>query len=144
VVATYFLSAYAKFVRFGHPHWLTGATFAWAVVRRGTFVVRPLLQHPLLLLLAQWGLFALETVTPVVLLLGRRGRIAAVVLLEGFHLMTEATIRINFVPLMVCLLVFLPLEDVAARVADLNRGAAGRLLAWHLRSPATERRSAVS
>ena len=118
VIATYFLSAYAKLVRFGHPHWVTGATFAWAVVRRGTFVVRPLLHHPLVLLLAQWGLFALETLTPIVLFLGRRGRIVAVVVLESFHLMTEATIRINFVPLMVCLLVFLPLEDVAGRIAD--------------------------
>jgi hypothetical protein len=118
VIATYFLSAYAKFVRFGHPHWLTGATFAWAVVRRGTFVVRPLLHHPLVLLFAQWGLFALETLSPIVLFLGRRGRIVAVVVLESFHLMTEATIRINFVPLMVCLLVFLPLEDVAGKVAD--------------------------
>jgi hypothetical protein len=75
VIATYFLSAYAKVVRFGHPHWLLGATFAWAVVRRGTFLVHPLLHHPLVLLFAQWGLFALECLTPIVLFLGRRGRI---------------------------------------------------------------------
>jgi hypothetical protein len=136
VIATYFLSAYAKVVRFGHPHWLVGATFAWAVVRRGTFLARPLLHHPWVLLLAQWGLFALETLSPVVLFLGRRARIAAVVLLEAFHVMTEATIRINFVPLMVCLLVFLPLEDLAAVLA-------GRLHSWHLsRSPG--RRSVAS
>jgi len=112
VIATYFLSAYAKVVRFGHPHWLLGATFAWAVVRRGTFIAQPLLDHPLVLLFAQWGLFTLECLTPVVLALGRRGRIVAVALLESFHLITEAAIRINFLPLMVCLLVFLPLEDV--------------------------------
>jgi hypothetical protein len=120
VIATYFLSAYAKFVRFGHPHWLTGATFSWAVVRRGTFLATPLLHHPLVLLLAQWGLFGLECLTPVVLFLGRRGRIVAVVLLEGFHLMTQAMIRINFVPLMVCLVAFLPLEELAPRLADVR------------------------
>lgn len=126
-IATYFLSAYAKFVRFGHPHWLMGATFAWAVVRRGTFLATPLLHHPAVLLLTQWGLFTLECLTPVVLFLGRRGRIVAFVVLELFHLVTQSMIRINFVPLMVCLLVFLPLEDFAARLAEL-RDAALRLL----------------
>jgi hypothetical protein len=139
VIATYFLSAYAKVVRFGHPHWLTGATFTWAVARRGTFLVRPLLDHPLVLLLAQWGLFALECLTPVVLFLGRRGRILAVLGLEAFHVMTEATIRINFVPLMVCLLVFLPLEALP--------GLTGRLHVWpphRLPARLQERPSAVS
>jgi len=127
VIATSFLSAYAKVVRFGHPHWLTGATFAWAVVRRGTFVVTPLLHHPSVLLVAQWGLFALECLTPVVLFLGRRGRIVAVAVLEAFHLMTEATIRINFVPLMVCLLVFLPLEDFAPWLVAVGDNARRRV-----------------
>jgi hypothetical protein len=135
VIATYFLSAYAKVVRFGHLHWLTGATFAWAVVRRGTFLAHPLLHHPTVLLLAQWGLFGLECMTPIVLFLGRRGRIGAVVVLELFHLMTQAMIRINFVPLMVCLLVFLPLEDVAVKVADVRdtcllRMRRGRVPDW--------------
>ena len=40
----------------------------------------------------------------------------AVVLLEVFHVTTQAMIRINFVPLMVCLAVFLPLEDLAPRL----------------------------
>ena len=119
-IATYFLSAYAKVVRFGHLHWLTGATFTWAVVRRGTFLATPLLHHPAVLLLAQWGLFALECTTPIVLFLGRRGRIVAFILLEAFHVVTQAMIRINFVPLMVCLLVFLPLEDLAPRLADVR------------------------
>jgi len=135
VIATYFLSAYAKVVRFGHPHWLTGATFAWAVVRRGTFLARPLLHHPTVLLLAQWGLFSLECLTPIVLFLGRRGRIAAVIALEAFHLTTQAMIRINFVPLMVCLLVFLPLEELApaldrARDAVARRARRGRAREW--------------
>jgi hypothetical protein len=127
VIATYFLSAYGKVVRFGHLHWLTGATFAWAVVRRGTFLARPLLHHPAVLLLAQWGLFSLECLTPIVLFLGRRGRIVAVIALEAFHLTTQAMIRINFVPLMVCLLVFLPLEDLAPRLADARDGLLRRV-----------------
>ena len=131
VIATYFLSAYAKFVRFGHPHWLTGATFAWAVVRRGTFVARPLLHYPTVLLGAQWGLFVLESLTPLVFFLGRRGRIAAVVVLELFHLTTEATIRINFLPLMVCLLVFLPLEEVARVMPSAAGARTSRFLIWH-------------
>ena len=131
VIATYFLSAYAKVVRFGHAHWLVGATFAWAVVRRGTFLARPLLHHPLVLLLAQWGLFGLECLTPVVLFLGRRARIVAVLMLETFHVVTQAMIRINFVPLMVCLIVFLPLEDVAPRLAALgDRLRPARLGGW--------------
>jgi len=130
VIATYFLSAYAKVVRFGHAHWLVGATFAWAVVRRGTFLARPLLHHPTVLLLAQIGLFSLECLTPIVLFLGRRGRIVAVVLLESFHLVTQAMIRINFVPLMVCLIVFLPLEEWAPWLA-----ATGERLARRLRLP---------
>lgn len=135
VIATYFLSAYAKFVRFGHPHWLLGATFAWAVVRRGTFVATPLLHHPLVLLLAQWGLFGLEALTPLVLFLGRRGRVWAVVVLELFHLVTEATIRINFLPLMVCLLVFLPLEEFAAWTS--------RFLVWQRHSIQGHRSAAL-
>lgn len=127
VIATYFLSAYAKVVRFGHLHWLTGATFTWAVVRRGTPLATPLLHHPDVLLLAQWGLFVLECATPVVLFLGRRGRIAAFVALETFHVVTQAMIRINFVPLMVCLLVFLPLEDVGPRLADARDSLTRRL-----------------
>jgi hypothetical protein len=128
VIATYFLSAYSKFVRLGHPHWLMGATFAWAVVRRGTSLATPLLHHPLVLLVAQWGLFAMECSTPIVLFLGRRGRIAAVIGLELFHLVTQAMITINFLPLMVCLIVFLPLEDLAPKLARVTSRMPGPLV----------------
>src|SRR6185312_17199613 len=93
----------------------------------GTFLARPLLHHPLVLLLAQWGLFCLECLTPIVLVLGRRGRVVAVIALETFHLVTQAMIRINFVPLMVCLVVFLPLEDIAPRLAVAGESMARRL-----------------
>jgi hypothetical protein len=128
VVATYFLSAYAK-VRFGGWHWVTGATFAWAVVRRGTDLSRPLLNHPLVLLAAQWGLFLLEASTPALLFLRQRWRIVGVVVLLLFHVTTWLTITINFLPLMVCLMAFLPLERVAEattrRLSRRPRGADG-------------------
>ena len=123
VVATYFLAAYAK-VRFGGWHWVNGATFAWAVLRRGTELADPLVRHPLVLLLAQWGLFAFEVLTPAMLFVKQRWRTLAVVGLLSFHVMTWLTITINFAPLMACLFVFLPLErlaPVAARSWDSVR-----------------------
>jgi hypothetical protein len=113
VVATYFLSAVAK-MRFGGLHWPLGATFTWAVLRRGTSLGRPLLHHPHVLLAAQWGLLALEASTPVLLFLRQRWRILFVLGLGIFHLTTWLTIRIHFLPLVVCLAVLLPLERVAA------------------------------
>jgi hypothetical protein len=112
VVATYFLAAYAK-VRFGGWHWVTGATFAWAVIRRGTEIADPLVRHPLVLLLAQWGLFAFELLTPAMLFVSQRWRTLAVIALLSFHVMTWLMITINFAPLVACLFVFLPLERAA-------------------------------
>jgi hypothetical protein len=130
VVATYFLSAYAKEVRFGGAHWVVGATFAWAVVRRGSSPVKLLLHHPLVLVAGQIGLVAMEASTPVLLVLGRRARMVGVVMLLGFHLLTWASIGINFAPLLVCLGVFLPLEDIPGKVAR-RRWPAGHAVASH-------------
>jgi hypothetical protein len=120
VVATYFLSAYAK-MRFGGAHWALGATFTYAVLRRGTSLGRPLLHHPTVLLAAQWGLLLLEASTPALLFLRQRLRIAFVIGLLFFHLTTWLTIRIHFLPLVVCLAVFLPLERVAALTVRRER-----------------------
>ncbi len=109
VVATYFLAAVAK-MRFGGLHWPNGAIFAWAVVRRGTSLARPLLDHPLVLLLSQWGILLLEFSTPALLFVRQRWRTLGVVALLSFHVTTWLMITINFAPLVVCLLAFLPLE----------------------------------
>jgi hypothetical protein len=130
VVATYFLSAYAKEVRFGGAHWVVGATFAWAVVRRGSSPAKLLLHHPLVLVAGQIGLVAMEASTPVLLVLGRRARMVGVAMLLGFHLVTWASIGINFAPLLVCLGVFLPLEDIPGWVAR-HRWPAGHAVASH-------------
>jgi len=120
VVATYFLAACAK-IRFGGWHWADGAIFAWAIVRRGTDLARPMLHHPLILLLSQWGLLLLEASTPALLFVRQRWRTLGVVVLLSFHLMTWLMITIDFAPLVVCLLAFLPLERVAVVAARTSR-----------------------
>jgi hypothetical protein len=121
VVATYFLAAYAKEIRFGGAHWVLGATFAWAVIRRGSSPVKLLLHHPLVLVFGQIAVFCMEASTPLLLVVGRRARMLGVAMLLTFHLVTWASIGINFAPLVVCLGVFLPLEDIPGWVARRRR-----------------------
>ncbi|GII92769.1 HTTM domain-containing protein [Sinosporangium siamense] len=124
VVATYFLSTYAK-IRFGGWEWPNGATFHWAMSRRGTPVGQFLADFPTLLHLSQWGVLIAELLSPVLLFLRGRALHAGVVFFLGFHLMTWVTIAIHFLPLVVCLLVFLPLERVRLRAAIGRKGAGG-------------------
>lgn len=111
VVATYFLSVFAK-ARYGDGlgNWLDSATVSWAVIRRGTFLAEPLLQHPWTLQASQYGIVALELLAPALLLLRGRARYAVVGVYVAFHLVTFATIGIIFLPHLVAMLVFLPLE----------------------------------
>lgn len=111
VVLTYFLSVFAKF-RYGGLEWLNGATLVRAVIRRGTFVSEPLLDFPWVLQAAQYGIVAFELLSPLLLVpgaVGRRFLWAAVV----FHVVTFATISIIFLPHVVCLLAFVPLERLS-------------------------------
>ncbi|HVE62208.1 MAG TPA: HTTM domain-containing protein [Mycobacteriales bacterium] len=108
VVLTYFLAAFAKF-RFGGLDWANGATLTRAVLRRGTFLGRPLLDAPWLLQATQWGILVFELSSPLLLLRGRVGR-GLVAFCVVFHLVTFATISIIFLPHVMCLLAFLPLE----------------------------------
>lgn len=115
VVATYFLSVLAK-ARYGGglANWLDSATISWAVVRRGTFLAEPLLQHPWTLQGSQYGVVALEVLAPMLLVLRDRARYAALAVYLTFHLVTFATIGIIFLPHLVAMLVFLPLERLPA------------------------------
>ena len=121
VVATYFLAAFAK-LRFGGPGWVNGATLMRAVLRRGTVLAEPLKSHPWVLTITQYFIMAFELASPVLLNRGRIGRafLAAAV---AFHLMTYATITIIFLPHVMCLLAFAPLErlDPSAWLADRRR-----------------------
>jgi len=114
VVATYFLSALAK-LRFGGLDWVNGATLTRAVVRRGTALSTPLLDHPWVLHGFQCVLLGVELLVSPLLLL--RNRLTS--LLVGgfyvFHLMTFLTISIVFLPHCVALLALLPLERIAVR-----------------------------
>ncbi|MBP2704039.1 hypothetical protein JOL79_09485 [Microbispora sp. RL4-1S] len=114
VVATYFLSAYAK-IRWGGWEWPNGATFAWAVSRRGTFLGVFFAGVPNLLWFAQWGILLAETASPVLFLLRGRWLYAGVAFFLGFHLITWATITIHFLPHVICLTAFLPLERLGRR-----------------------------
>jgi len=121
VVLTYLLAAFAK-LRFGGVAWLNGATLMRAVLRRGTILAEPLKDHPGILQLGQWAIVAFELLSPLLLTRGRLGRIALGVAV-AFHVMTYSTITIIFLPHVMCLLSFLPLE---------------RLGRFRLPSPATD------
>lgn len=111
VVATYFLSVFAK-ARYGDGlmNWLDSATISWAVVRRGTLLAEPLLQHPWTLQASQYGVVALEMLAPLLLVFRGRRCAAMLTVYASFHLVTFATIGIIFLPHLVAMLVFVPLE----------------------------------
>jgi hypothetical protein len=133
-IATYFLAAYAK-VRFAGWHWVNGAVFSWAIVRRGNAFSHPLVHHPTALLVSQWALFILEVATPVLLFVKQRWRTVGFFVLLAFHITTWLTIGINFAPLVVCLTAFLPLERIAALSTE---HADHRLLGEGRHQPAVE------
>jgi hypothetical protein len=110
VMLTYFLAAWAK-VRFGGWDWVTGSQLTWAVLRRGTDLATWTLDVPGLLIAAQWVMVIVEFAAPLMLLArSDRARVALVVFLLGFHLMTFAGVRIVFLPHCVAILSLLPWE----------------------------------
>ncbi|HEV2890358.1 MAG TPA: hypothetical protein VGX28_08270 [Frankiaceae bacterium] len=113
-ICTYFLSAYAK-LRHGGWWWANSATFAWALSRRGTALGDWLLGYPRLLVASQWGLLVMEALTPVVLFLRGRWLAFALGVLLAFHVATYLAIEIHFLPTVVCLLAFVPLERLTRR-----------------------------
>lgn len=108
VVATYFLSAVAK-LRYVGPEWVTSTVLERAMARRATVIGDVVMGAPDLLVVLQFLIMALELASPL-LLVGGRPRRVGVVLAAGFHLATFATIGIIFLPHLVCLATFLPLE----------------------------------
>ena len=118
-VATYFLASIAK-LRFGGLHWVNSATIARAVIRRGTSLSRPLLEHPWTLRATQWFILIFELTSPVMLFVKQRWRTYLVVVMFGFHAMTFAMITIAFWPHLVCLTALLPLERLGGVHAGDN------------------------
>jgi hypothetical protein len=122
VVATYFLSAWAK-IRIGGWHWPTGATFAWAIDRRGTWLADPAVNYPWVLVAGQWTLILAEALSPLVFVLRGRWRAAFIGFWLFFHLTTYLAITIHFLPTAVGWLAFAPLE----RTRSALRATATRL-----------------
>lgn len=111
VVCTYLLAAFAK-LRFGGPEWVNGATLMRSVLRRGTFWTDPfLMENPWILHAGQWFIMTFEFASPVMLLRNRLGR-GFVIFSIAFHFVTFAAIRIIFLPHVVSLLSFFPLEKL--------------------------------
>lgn len=116
VIATYFYAGWAK-LRFGGPDWVNSATLTRAVVRRGTDLAQPLLDAQWILHLSQWGIMTMELSAPLIFLLNARWRRWAIAGLLGFHVVTYSMITIIFLPHVVCLAAFLPLERLVRRAA---------------------------
>jgi hypothetical protein len=111
VVATYFLAGWAK-LRYAGLDWLHGATLTWAIIRRGTWLGELLLAAPWILIAAQVGIVLFELLSPLVFVLRGRWRYGAVAFFYSFHLMSFLTITISFLPHLVAMTSFLPLERV--------------------------------
>ncbi|NAZ86928.1 HTTM domain-containing protein [Kineococcus sp. T90] len=127
VVCTYFLAACAK-VRFGGWDWADGAVLTWAFSRRGTALTGAVAAVPLLLVALQWLVLVAEFLSPLVLRLRGRALAAAVLFWLAFHLGTFVMLRIHFLPTVVCLLAFAPLERLV-RVRSARAGSGGGALA---------------
>ncbi|MGH8826708.1 MAG: hypothetical protein ACRDVZ_03710 [Jiangellaceae bacterium] len=114
VIATYFGSAIAKWVRNGWPWvWGNGAVLSWAFIRRGTGLVEWTLDYPWLLRVGQWVMLVAEFLSPVVLFLRGRALLLGAGFFLVFHLITYLSLGIHFLPTVVCWLAFFPLERVA-------------------------------
>jgi hypothetical protein len=110
-VCTYFLAAVAK-VRFGGWDWANGAVTTWAFARRGNDLTDALEQIPHFVVGIQWVVLLAEFASPVMLWLRGRALAAALLFWACFHLGTYLTLGIHFLPTVVCLLAFVPLERV--------------------------------
>jgi len=100
------------------------------VTRRGTFLGRPLLHATWLLHLTQWGIVAMELGSPLLFVLRRRARVAYLSLLVAFHLVTFASISILFLPHVICLLAFAPLERLRRPRPSARRPPGVRTAQW--------------
>jgi hypothetical protein len=120
-ILAYPLSAISKFRKSGFL-WANNATFARAIVRRGTPIGKWLLNHGLLLRVGQWAFISFEVLAVFALLREPRTQRLILAGVVGLHLFTYATIAIHFLPHTICILAFAPLEKLLDRG---NRTALG-------------------
>jgi hypothetical protein len=103
---------------------VTSSVLARAIIRRGTDLADLIAQVPHLLIVAQAGIIAFELASPLIFALPQRWKNRAVAFFGSFHLATFATITISFLPHLVAMTSFLPLEKV--RPVCWARGFAAR------------------
>jgi hypothetical protein len=123
-VSIYFLSANAK-MRFGGWGWANGATLTWALSRRPNGIGPWVAEHPPLVHALQWVALVAESTSPIILWLRGKALYAVLLFWAGFHLSTYFLLKIHFLPLVVCLLSFLPLERLP-HPARLRRAVTAR------------------
>jgi hypothetical protein len=114
-VATYFLAAWAK-IRIGGWGWVNSGTLTWAIVRRPTVLGTALLSFPWLLRALQWLTVLGEVASPLVFAIrSEPRRLVVVVGFYAFHVITFGVLGLLFLPHLVALAAFLPLENVPGR-----------------------------
>ena len=126
-VLAYPLSALAKLRKSGTA-WMSSAVFARAIVRRGSTLGDWIVDFPALLRAGQWAFITFEAAA--VLALRRSGLLRDAVLagIVGLHLFTYLAIGIHFLPHLVCITAFLPLERLHPAVrAERERSGPGVL-----------------
>lgn len=110
-ITTYFGSVFSKISHNGSfAAWPNSAVFTWAFMRRGTPFVLWTLDYPILPKIAQWGLYIVEILSPIVLFLKGKWLYFAVAFFFLFHTATYFALAIHFLPTVVCWFAFLPLE----------------------------------
>jgi hypothetical protein len=115
VVATYFLAGWAK-LRFGGLGWMNGGTLAWAIVRRPTLIGTALLSLPWLLRVFQWLTVLGELASPLIFVIRSEvRRLLVVAAFYSFHVVTFGMLGLLFLPHLVALAAFLPLENIQVR-----------------------------
>lgn len=119
----YPLSAVSKFRKSGIM-WASQATFARAIIRRGTDMGKWFLNHGTLLKVGQWAFITFEVAA--IAALSRNVRVRVVVLVGIFflHFFTWLIIGIHFLPHSIALLAFLPLERLTRHHDVASEGVA--------------------
>jgi hypothetical protein len=115
VICTYFFASWAKF-RIGGFEWVNSATMTWAVIRRGTEFSTWMLEYPWMLRLSQWGIVGFELLSPIVMFVAaKRLKYGIVAFFYLFHVTVFLAVEISFLPHMVAMACFLPLERIQPR-----------------------------
>ena len=113
-VLTYFGSVFSKVFSNGGSLWAwpNSAVFTWAFMRRGSDLILWTLNFPLLLKIAQWGLYLIEILSIAVLFLKGKWLYVAISFFFAFHFATYLSLGIHFLPTVVCWFAFFPLERI--------------------------------